>query len=173
MTASSNRLVFGVDPGVTGAVSGFFDRQLGNLWDVPTIGRGKESKKEIDCPSLVDYLRHYAGDHAKDAICFIESVHAMRGKGGRVQGVTSSFNFGMSFGMVRGIFAALGVEVRLVTPQAWKKHFNLIGTAKDDARVLAMQMFPEAALSRKKDTGRADALLIGAYGLHLLTKGKQ
>ena len=81
------------------------------------------------------------------------------------QGVSSMFNFGMGYGAIQGVLAGLCVPLHLVTPQKWKKHQGLIGKDKDCARTLAQQLYPEASLARKKDIGRADAILIGDYGL--------
>ncbi len=92
---------------------------------------------------------------------YIERVSAMPG-----QGVTSMFGFGRSMGVVEGIAAAMGLRVIYPTPQAWKRRAGLTGKPKDASRTVASLMFPEIAsrLSRKKDVGVADALLIAAYG---------
>jgi crossover junction endodeoxyribonuclease RuvC len=90
---------------------------------------------------------------------YLEQVSAMPG-----QGVTGMFNFGMSYGMVQGVVAGLGLSLVLVRPSAWKKRAGLINTEKDQARTLAQQFFPAADLNRKKDIGRADAILIAMFG---------
>ena len=80
------------------------------------------------------------------------------------QGVASMFNFGMGYGIIQGVVSALGIPYELVTPQSWKKRAGLIGKDKDNARTMAQQLYPDAPLGRKKDIGRADALLIARFG---------
>jgi crossover junction endodeoxyribonuclease RuvC len=77
------------------------------------------------------------------------------------------FAFGESFGVIRGVVSALGMPLELVTPATWKRRFGLIGAEKDAARTKATELYPGIILARKKDVGRADALLIARYGLEL------
>jgi crossover junction endodeoxyribonuclease RuvC len=81
------------------------------------------------------------------------------------QGVTSSFNFGMAFGLVLGVIAGCKIPVALITPGEWKREFR-IGADKQAARLLASRMFPIYAHSfaRVKDDGRAEAALLSVYG---------
>jgi len=92
---------------------------------------------------------------------FIEKVGAMKG-----QGVTSMFSFGKGFGIWIGILAAFRVPYTFVTPQAWKKMIMAGKHDKDAYRIRAQELYPgyAAQLNRKKDNGRADALLIAHYG---------
>jgi len=147
--------IIGVDPGLSGAIAALGVRGIVlEVADMP-IAKVKKGKNEIMAGPLAEILREYdAGE------VWLESVHAMPG-----QGVSSSFSFGDSFGLVKGIAAALEMPLRLVTPQAWKKHHGLLRTDKDVSRTLASQLYPKVELHRKKDIGRADALLIARYGL--------
>jgi crossover junction endodeoxyribonuclease RuvC len=90
----------------------------------------------------------------------VEHVTAMPG-----QGVTSMFNFGQSFGVIKGVCAALKLPIYFVRPMKWKKHFNLIKTNKDASRTKAIEIYPSISnkLSRKKDSNKADAILIARY----------
>ena len=90
----------------------------------------------------------------------IEQVAAMPG-----QGVTSMFNFGQSFGVLKGICAAMQIPMYFVRPAKWKKYFNLINSEKDASRTKAIEIFPHfsAQLSRKKDSNKADAILISSF----------
>jgi crossover junction endodeoxyribonuclease RuvC len=110
--------VLGVDPGTTGALA-MLDTELAALVvaDMPiaVIEVGKMKRRQISEFWLADLLRLYEPDCA-----WIERVHALP-----KQGVTSSFSFGLSYGLVRGVLAALSVPVSLVTPQEWKKSFRL------------------------------------------------
>jgi crossover junction endodeoxyribonuclease RuvC len=86
------------------------------------------------------------------------------------QGVASSFSFGQGLGMWQGIIAALGLPLEMPSPQRWKKEMLADqGKDKDASRFKAIQLFPTLAvqLSRVKDDGRAEALLMAAYGQRL------
>ena len=83
------------------------------------------------------------------------------------QGVTSMFNFGQSFGMLKGICSAMQLSMYFVRPAKWKKHYNIIGSSKDESRTKAIELFPNFTndMKRKKDANKADAILIGRYFL--------
>ena len=100
-------------------------------------------------------------DRSETAVV-IEHVTAMPG-----QGVTSMFNFGQSFGVIKGICSALTLPIYFVRPVKWKKHFNLIGSSKDASRTKAIELFPSFSndMAKKKDANKADAILIGRYFL--------
>ena len=93
-------------------------------------------------------------------VVVVEQDNAMPG-----QGVTSMFNFGQSFGVIKGICAALSLPIYFVRPSKWKKYFNLIKTNKDASRTKVIEAYPEfsSKLHRKKDSNRADAILIALY----------
>ena len=145
-------IIIGVDPGLTGAISFFNDGGLVDVIDMPIMAMGK--KNQLNPYALTKALSEYT---IRKAV--IEKVGAMPG-----QGVASMFNFGMGYGVIQGVCAGLGIPIQLVTPQKWKKNAGLIGKDKDNARTLAQQMYPDASLSRKKDIGRADAILIARFG---------
>ena len=81
----------------------------------------------------------------------------------------SAFDFGFSTGVAHGMFAAWGLRIELITPQAWKKAAGLLKTEKDAARFWAMNKWPDKAnwFERVKDSGRADAAAIAWVGLQL------
>ena len=153
----------GIDPGLTGAIS-LFDSQgeLVDVWDMPAI-QAPRGKGNIVSPQLLADI--FQNDlNASNAIetAYIEQVSAMPG-----QGVSSMFKFGRCAGLIEGVVAAFGISIEYVTPQKWKKHFSLIGKDKDAARQLCLERYPHNArlFKRKKDIGRADAVLIGQYGI--------
>jgi crossover junction endodeoxyribonuclease RuvC len=157
-------ITIGIDPGISGAIAFLApDGELLGVEDMPLVVEGK--KNHVDGSAIRQLIEGYnPTDLWRLPFAFhavIESVHAMPN-----QGVTSMFNFGRSFGTVIGVLNGLGVSVSQVRPQAWKKPLDLIGKDKDAARQLAIDLYPEAPLSRKKDGGRADAILIGRH--HLL-----
>ena len=153
-------VIVGCDPGLSGALA-FIDTDMPeassiDVFDMPTVDvvRGGKKRKDVNYVELGRLLK--GGGQ-----CFIERVGSMPG-----QGVSSSFAFGKSAGAVYGAAAACGWSIQDVSSQAWKKHFGLIGKEKDEARLLAIKLFPFMAnsLDRKKDCGRADSLLIAEYG---------
>jgi hypothetical protein len=148
-------IVLGVDPGVSGAVA-VLDSELGLVVeDMPTVTIGRARRRMLSESWLADIIKSYLPDSA-----WIERVHAMP-----KQGVVSSFNFGLSYGLARGVLAGLQVPITLVTPQEWKRHFHL-GSSKDEARLIAARMFPQNAyrFARKGDHGRAEAALLALFG---------
>lgn len=161
-------MVVGIDPGITGAVA--FVNSAGASWvhDMP-VAMVKKGRREVMAAELSRIL-----EAAPSATVYVERVNAMPkigtkdGHNRSGQGVSSAFGFGRSVGVIEGVVAALRMPLVFVTPQAWKKHHGLSGADKDVSRTLASQLYPEAELSRKKDIGRADALLIARYGLDQL-----
>lgn len=149
-------IIMGIDPGISGAVAFYFPVVCRiAVDDVPVAGG------EINVHELARQIRIHRPNMA-----VIERVGAMPG-----QGVTSSFNFGRSYGDVRGAIGALDVPMHFVTPQKWKKHFGL-SADKEESRLRAIRLFPNAAESfkLKKHDGRAEAALIALYGAEVLLK---
>lgn len=155
-------ILAGIDPGMTGALALINTAESELItWDMPT-SKARNGKSVVNIPALAVMLRqvqHLQGHYPNSPPIKLEAVHAMP-----KQGVTSSFNFGMGYGAIQGVLATLGIPYELVTPQAWKKAAGLIGADKDYARTKALQLYPDADLARKKDIGRADAILIARYG---------
>jgi len=147
-------LTIGIDPGNTGAIAFLADDgELNRVVDMPLMANGK--KQQLNAAELTRILVGAAGN----ARAVVEKVGAMPG-----QGVSSMFNFGMGYGVIQGVLAASGIPYTLVTPQKWKREAGLVGKDKDMARTLAQQLYPDAPLGRKKDIGRADAILIARFG---------
>ena len=90
----------------------------------------------------------------------VEQVNAMPG-----QGVTSMFNFGQTFGAIKGVCAAFDLPIFFVRPSKWKKHFELINSSKDSSRTKVIEMYPYLSnqLSKKKDVNKSDAILIAKF----------
>ena len=154
-------IVFGIDPGVSGALSIYVNKKLKEAIDMPTMSEGKKNKKQINAAQLALEIKKRI-DGFQDVAVVIEHVTAMPG-----QGVTSMFNFGQSFGVIKGICSALTLPIYFVRPVKWKKHFNLIGSTKDASRTKAIELFPSFSddMAKKKDANKADAILIGRYFL--------
>ena len=130
-------LIIGIDPGISGSICFFEDGKITDLVEMPSMAEGKKNIKVV-----------------------IEQVSAMPG-----QGVTSMFNFGQSFGILKGICSAMQLPIYFVRPAKWKKYFNLINSEKDASRTRAIEIFPyfSSNLSKKKDSNKADAILIASY----------
>lgn len=154
----------GIDPGNTGAIALLHDNgDFIEVADMPLMALGK--KNQVNAVELANIIGGYlfmAGSDGHRLMAIVEKVHSMP-----KQGVSSSFNFGMGYGVIQGVLAALNIPMTLVSPQKWKKHHNLIGKEKDVARTLAQQLYPTASLARKKDIGRADAILIARYSCEI------
>ena len=120
---------------------------------------GKKNKRQINSAQVTNIIKERLNKD-KEVVVVVEQVHAMPG-----QGVTSMFNFGQSFGVIKGICAALSLPIYFVRPTKRKKHYNLIKTNKDASRTKVIEVYPEIVgkLHRKKDSNRADAILIALY----------
>ena len=152
-------LIFGIDPGVSGAISILEDKKIIEVYDMPTMIDGKKNKKQVNGSQVANIFKEKV-DLKKEISVVVEHVNAMPG-----QGVTSMFNFGQSFGVIKGVCSALSLPIHFVRPTKWKKHFNLINTNKDASRTKVIEIYPEISskLSRKKDSNKADAILIARY----------
>jgi crossover junction endodeoxyribonuclease RuvC len=154
-------MIIGIDPGVTGAIAFLEDKTfiLCAVHDMPTmlLGQSKQQVNEAELVKIINFQLSFP--HTIILAVYLERVSAMPG-----QGVTGMFNFGMSYGSVKGVVAALGLPLMLVSPAVWKRKAGILHNDKDAARVMAQHLYPEASLGRKKDVGRADAILIARYG---------
>lgn len=154
------RVTIGIDPGQTGALAVLADGAFAGFYDMPTLPRAAGGL-QIDAVTLAAKLRGvFSTHHGARVFAVLEQVGAMP-----KQGVTSTFRFGESFGVVLGVLGALGIPHMQVRPERWKKYLQLSGQEKDVARTVAVQRHPNASmfLERKKDVGRADALLIATW----------
>jgi crossover junction endodeoxyribonuclease RuvC len=154
-------LVIGIDPGITGSLCFFEDGRIVDLIEMPNMADGKKQKKQVNGAQIYnEILLRTKNVEKKNIKVVIEHVSAMPG-----QGVTSMFNFGQSFGVLKGICSAMQLSMHFVRPVKWKKYFNLINAEKDASRTKAIEIFPYISnqLSRKKDGNKADAALIASF----------
>ena len=152
-------IIIGIDPGVSGAISILENKKVIEIFDMPTMIDGKKNKKQVNGSQVTNIIKNNIIEN-KEVVVVVEHVNAMPG-----QGVTSMFNFGQSFGVIKGICSALRLPIYFVRPTKWKKYFNLIKTNKDASRTKVIEVYPDISskLSRKKDSNRADAILIARY----------
>tara|TARA_Y100000591_G_C21585308_1_gene570408 strand:- start:170 stop:664 length:495 start_codon:yes stop_codon:yes gene_type:complete len=154
-------LIIGIDPGVSGSICFFKDGKIIDVIEMPTMTDGKKNKKQVNGSQVYNEISKIINKlKDQDIRVVIEHVSAMPG-----QGVTSMFNFGQSFGILKGLCAAMQIPMFFVRPARWKKHFNLINSQKDASRTRAIEIFPyfSSQLSKKKDTNKADAILIASF----------
>ena len=152
-------IIIGIDPGISGAISVLENKKVIDVYDTPTMIDGKKNKRQVNGAQVTNIIKERLnGDN--EVVVVVEHVNAMPG-----QGVTSMFNFGQSFGIIKGICSALSIPIYFVRPTKWKKHFNLIRTNKDASRTKVIEVYPKISskLSRKKDSNKADAILIARY----------
>ena len=154
-------LVIGIDPGISGSICFFEDGKILDVVEMPTMTEGKKNKRQVNGSQVYNEIsQRIKKIDKKDIRVIIEQVSAMPG-----QGVTSMFNFGQSFGILKGMCSAMQLPMYFVRPAKWKKYFNLINSEKDASRTKAIEIFPyySSNLSKKKDSNKADAILIASY----------
>lgn len=171
-TVNQSRLVMGIDPGLSGAIAivshALAGPRLVGVWDMPTLdpvikgAKGPKGKRNINTVELAILIDSHsrALSHA-----VVEDVGVMSGD----EGTVSMFRFGMATGIVHGILAGCFVPTMMTKPAVWKSLMGL-NQNKGLSREKASAMFPEHAdnFKRKKDDGRAEAVLLAVFGGRLL-----
>ena len=154
-------LIIGIDPGISGSICFFEDGNILDVVEMPTMAEGKKNKRQVNGAQIFNEISKRVDKAEKQNVrVVIEQVSAMPG-----QGVTSMFNFGQSFGILKGICSAMQLPMYFIRPAKWKKYFGLIKSEKDASRTKAIEMFPyfSSQLSKKKDSNKADAILIASF----------
>ena len=154
-------LIIGIDPGISGSICFFQKGKILDVIEMPTMTDGKKNKRQVNGSQIFNEIsKRIENTNKQDIRVIIEQVSAMPG-----QGVTSMFNFGQSFGILKGICSAMQLPMYFVRPAKWKKYFNLINSEKDASRTKAIEIFPyfSSQLSKKKDSNKADAILIASF----------
>ncbi len=163
-------LIISIDPGINGAICFFENGEVKDVLEMPTMAEGKKNKRQVNGRQMYNELSTRIKAYKTENInVIVEQVSAMPG-----QGVTSMFNFGQSFGVIKGICAAMQLPIFFVRPTKWKKHFELINSQKDASRTKAIEMFPKISsiLSKKKDSNKADAILIASFYENIIKNNK-
>ena len=154
-------LIIAIDPGISGSLCFFEDGKIIDIVEMPNMAAGKKNKRQVNGAQIYNEISLRIKNFQKEDIkVVIEQVSAMPG-----QGVTSMFNFGQSFGVLKGVCSAMQLPMYFVRPAKWKKYFNLINSKKDASRTKAIEIFPyiSAQLSKKKDSNKADAILLASF----------
>ena len=163
-------LIIGIDPGINGAICFFENGEVKDVIDMPTMAEGKKNKRQVNGRQIFNEISsRIKNQNLQNINVVVEQVSAMPG-----QGVTSMFNFGQSFGVIKGICSAMQLPLFFVRPAKWKKHFELINSQKDASRTKVIEMFPKISsiLSKKKDSNKADAILIANFYENITKKNK-
>ena len=126
---------------------------------MPVMAEGKKNKRQLNSAQLVNINKRKYWQNEETAVV-VEQVNAMPG-----QGVTSMFNFGQTFGAIKGVCAALELPIFFVRPSKWKKHFELNKFFKRSSRTKVIEMYPNLSnqLAKKKDVNKSDAILIARF----------
>ena len=152
-------LIIGIDPGITGSICFFEEGKIIDVLEMPNMAEGKKNKRQLNSAQLVSIIKKNIESN-EEVVVVVEQVNAMPG-----QGVTSMFNFGQTFGAIKGVCAALELPIFFVRPSKWKKYFELINASKDSSRTKAIEMYPSLSnhLAKKKDVNKSDAILIARF----------
>ena len=151
--------IFGIDPGLSGALAILDNINVIDVIDLPVMSEGKKNKRQLNSAHLSQYIVKNI-TKIEDTVVVVEQVNAMPG-----QGVTSMFNFGQTFGAIKGISATLKIPIFFVRPSKWKKHFELINSSKDASRTKVIEMYPtlSSQLAKKRDVNKSDAILVAKF----------
>ena len=158
-------IYIGIDPGLTGAVGVLYPYEEQAVYDLPTMQNVRAAEKgrvrlHLDSPALCGLLSIF---DPMECRVFIEYTQA------GMKGALANYSLGHSSGIIMGVLSALGFTYELVRPQEWKKEFGLFKAEKDASRKQAIALYPLLPLSRKKDHGRAEAILLAEYGRRRFT----
>lgn len=146
--------VIGIDPGFSGAIATLSTTgEVVEVSDMPII---KAKKDELDTQTIKDILSRFDVIHV-----YIEKAQAFP-----KQGCVSMFRYGKASGILEGIIIGLDIPYSLIAPQTWKKEIMRDMGKEKTASILRVNMlFPDLNIgNRKKDHGKADAILIAEYG---------
>ena len=154
-------VIIGIDPGISGSICFLKNGKILAVIEMPVMNEGKKNKKQVNGAQIYNEINKKISSNPETKTrVVIEHVTAMPG-----QGVTSMFNFGQSFGVLKGICSAMRLPMFFVRPAKWKRYYNLINSEKDASRTRAIEIFPDfsSQLSKKKDSNKADAILIASF----------
>ena len=97
--------IIGIDPGLSGAIAILDSNKVLKIYDMPVMAEGKRNKRQLNSAQLVNIIKENI-ENCTEINVVVEQVNAMPG-----QGVTSMFNFGQTFGAIKGVCAALNLPI--------------------------------------------------------------
>ncbi len=151
-------MILGIDPGATGAIAFLWPDDFYMIDDLPIVDG------IVNSSGLLTLLKKTRFPYIPQTVTF-HHAFVERAQSMPKQGIASTFKYGVGYGAILGVLAALQIPYTLVSPQKWKKVFGLIGKDKEASRALAIQWYPKAELHLKKHHGRSEALLIARWGM--------
>ncbi len=144
----------GIDPGVSGGLAIIEFAKVIDAIDVPVIGSA--AKERVDSIAIGKLIEQH-----QPSFAFIERAGAIP-----KQGSSSGFKYGRAVGALEATVILSGIPIQIIEPAVWKRALRLPGKDKEAARQRALELFPaaHALIARKRDHGRAEAILIAMYG---------
>lgn len=138
--------IIGIDPGIKGGIA-VIDLCSEKLIEYAYFN--EERYREV--------LKKYKGD------VWLEQVHSMPR-----QGVKSTFNFGVNYGLLKGMAYCSNHNVIEVSPQKWKRYYNLHNNKSESIKLAHKYYKVDLNIGKRKvieSDGMAEAILIARYGL--------
>ena len=158
-------MIIGIDPGLDGAITFMDGSKIVHYLDIPTLSDGK--RRIVDLLYIKSLIITHTGKIRESNTLVFDSVKVIIEKAQSMpkNGATSMFNYGVSYGMLLGLCAGLGIAVRPVHPATWKKvMLKDMPKGKESSIIRVRELYPNLLLPRKKDHHVADSILIGLYG---------
>jgi hypothetical protein len=154
-------IFIGVDPGLSGAIA-FVSENGCAVEDLPTMplpGKGMITRK-VDGRALAQLIRRNI-PIGETAAVFCEQVNTMGGKNNAVQTQGSLMR---TLGAVEAVLECMGMAPTMLSPQKWKRFYGL-DSKKENSLATARALYESAPLALAKHHNRAEAILIGHWGL--------
>lgn len=154
------RIFAGVDPGYEGGVAFIVSESEAHVFDVPLYGDVKGKHGDYDLPAMRDLLvQALTASDGGLVYGVVESPLAFS-----AQGIASTAKAARGSALWEGLGIGLDISMRTVRPGDWKRQMGLTKD-KDDSLTMARALFPALAdqLKRKKDNGRAEAILLAEW----------
>jgi crossover junction endodeoxyribonuclease RuvC len=157
-------IIIGVDPGIDGAIAVLDSEHdvLVNVFDMPVVEDGPKGRRRVNPQLMKTLFLTSSPTFSQPDVAVIERVGVRPG-----EGAVGAFSFGRSMGVIEGVLAGIGIPVRFITPQEWKKRLRFPPKAdKEFSRGRAIETWPSMAdlFRYKKDSDRAEACLIALAG---------
>ena len=186
-------VIIGIDPGKSGAIAVKSNDRY-SVYDIPTLtvisGKGKRLKKSVDYDitalhtllvSIVCVARRIEPVYAVVERAEAVTYGATSARGSYHNSAQTNFSKGRGYGIIEAVLQINGVPI-IAAPYArvGKKGLGLTDSGKaykdkkEASRLMALDLYPELAdeLKRKKDNGRAEALLLIEWLELQVQKGK-
>lgn len=166
----SDAAAIGIDPGFGGGLGIIRPDGRVTVHDLPTmlVEGSTKDHNEYNLVALRELLLPFLGTGTVVGVEFVRGIPHIRGEKPK-QGSTSIWLQGHGVGAIEGLVTGVGLRALRVAPQRWRAALHGRAIPGDDkkeaSRYLAINLFPAVAgeLSRKKDHGRSEGLLIAEY----------